>query len=328
VTAPIFQILDDAHDNVRLALSWCVDARRATEGLVLIRGLAPLWMWVGMPVDGRRWVEAMLDLAAASVETMDVPPALHAQALMLGGGIASMDGDYVKARTFSEASVALWRTLGDNAGLALALPGLTHQLLVRGDFEQAEAVQDEALALARADGDPFILSGVMINYGRLALAHKQYERAAAYLRDSLPISRTVERTTYRSFAMVRALVLLGRAESKLGRSNEATLLFKQALAEMRESGLGGFWLGYCLDWIAAHLATRGDATRAAQLLGAADRHWRAIRMSRPPLFQVEHDEEVRAVQAQLDAAAFERAWDEGRAMDSASVFAFTLDDGS
>jgi hypothetical protein len=50
-------------------------------------------------------------------------------------------------------------------------------------------------------------------------------------------------------------------------------------------------------------------------------------MSRPRLFQVEHDEELSAVQAQLEAAAFERAWDEGGAMDSASVFAFTLDNG-
>ena len=34
-----FEVLDDAHDNVQVALRWMLEARRATEGLMLIRAL-------------------------------------------------------------------------------------------------------------------------------------------------------------------------------------------------------------------------------------------------------------------------------------------------
>jgi predicted ATPase len=116
LTAPVFDILDDAHDNVQLALKWWLDSRRATEGLVLIRALVPLWHWRAVRPGGLRWVEATLDLAA---ETPGVPPALHAQALMFGGMLAQMQAGAARARAFLEASVKAWRTLGDRVGLAV-----------------------------------------------------------------------------------------------------------------------------------------------------------------------------------------------------------------
>jgi hypothetical protein len=48
------ETLDAVHDNVRVALKWWLDARRTTEGLVLIRALGPLWAARGIPADGRR----------------------------------------------------------------------------------------------------------------------------------------------------------------------------------------------------------------------------------------------------------------------------------
>jgi predicted ATPase len=92
LTAPFIETLDAVHDNVRVALKWWLDARRTTEGLVLIRALGPLWATLGIPPDGRRWVEGVLDLAAPKemAECAGAPPdrnsdpvplALRAQAL-------------------------------------------------------------------------------------------------------------------------------------------------------------------------------------------------------------------------------------------------------
>jgi hypothetical protein len=39
----LFQTLHDAHDNVQLALTWWLDTRRVTEGLMLIGALGTLW---------------------------------------------------------------------------------------------------------------------------------------------------------------------------------------------------------------------------------------------------------------------------------------------
>ena len=92
LATPVWETLEEIHDNVRGALTWWLDARRATEALVLLRALSQLWIGRGVPVDGLRWFEAVLDLAAATGEVDRdrvpdrpsaemVPPALHAQAL-------------------------------------------------------------------------------------------------------------------------------------------------------------------------------------------------------------------------------------------------------
>jgi hypothetical protein len=76
---------------------------------------------------------------------------------MFGGTIARMKGDFITACAFHEDSVALWRSLGDQIGLAQALANLGLTLLDTGELAQAKVVLGEALALARATGDPFAL---------------------------------------------------------------------------------------------------------------------------------------------------------------------------
>jgi predicted ATPase len=148
LTTPVFEVLDSIHDNVRSALKWWLGVGRVTEALVLLRALCHLWIARGIPVDGRRWVAAVLDLAAATAPAHDggaprlpsarmIPPALHAQVLMFSAGIAEMQDDHEAARGAIHASIQLWRTLDDEVGLAQALNGLGFVLFRAGDFEAA-----------------------------------------------------------------------------------------------------------------------------------------------------------------------------------------------
>jgi non-specific serine/threonine protein kinase len=324
LTTPVFGILDDINDNVQLALSWWLETGRANEGLQLIRALAPLWMWVGLPVDGPRWMKAMLDLAA---NTFGVQPALYAQALTLGGIVAQMEADTVGSRTLLERSVALWRPLDDPVGLAMALANLGFDHVAAGEFGQAEAILSEALALARVGGEVFTLSHAYGDLSRLAYARQQYDQAAAYAHENLSLGRMIERASYRTFAVIWALVTLGNAELKLGSTNAALSRFKEALATVRESAYPGFMLALCLDGMAAALCASGDALCAAQLFGAADMHWEAIGVARGMLVE-QRDDDLRAVEAQLGEVAFRRACNEGRAMDSERAVSVVLDEGA
>jgi non-specific serine/threonine protein kinase len=321
LTAPVFGILDDAHDNVQRALSWWLETGRATEGLQLIRALAPLWMWVGLPVDGPRWMKAMLDLAA---NTFGVQPALYAQALTLGGIVAQMEADAAGSRTLLKRSVALWRPLGDPVGLAMALANLGFDYVAAGDFEQADASLREALALAKVGGEVFTLSHTYGDLARLAYARRQYRGAAAYAHENLTLGRTIERASYRTFAVIWALVTLGNTELKLEATDAALSRFKEALATVRESAYPGFMLALCLDGMAAALWQSGDPLCAARLFGAADRHWQTIGVARGMLVE-RRDDEVRAVEAQLGEVAFWRAWNDGRGMDSERAVSVALD---
>jgi len=123
LTAPVFDTLDEAHDNIRIALRWWLDTRQASRRLVLLRALGPPWMWRGIAFDGRRWFEEVFDLAGSSRDEPGVGGPVHAHAVFFGGFIARKQGDYDTARALAEASVAMWRPLGDPGGLAQALVG-------------------------------------------------------------------------------------------------------------------------------------------------------------------------------------------------------------
>ena len=45
----VMPTVEEAQDNVRIALRWCLDAQRATEGLGFIRALYPLWGYAACP---------------------------------------------------------------------------------------------------------------------------------------------------------------------------------------------------------------------------------------------------------------------------------------
>jgi non-specific serine/threonine protein kinase len=316
-----FQILDDAHQNVQLALKWWLDSRRAIEGLELIRALGPLWIWVGVPTDGLRWMEATLELA----DSVAVPPALRAQALMATGPIALLQGEHARHSAVLEASVALWRVLRDPAGLSQALTPLALGYAARQELDRAREALGESLELARSVGDGFLISGPLMFLGMIAYAEDDYQRASAYLREALDASRSVNRASYRAITTIRSLVLLGHAASKRGEREQAMSRFAEALVYMREIGLGGRMLGYCLDSIAAEFGRSGDIQRAAVLFGAADVHWRRMRAQRLPVAEPDHAEELHAVRVQLGEAAFLEAWRTGRSMDMPHVFDMAID---
>ena len=66
--------------------------------------------------------------------------------------------------------------------------------------------------------------------------------------------------------------------------------------------------------------------RAALLLGAAESQWRRSGARHFPIEESSHNDDVRAVRAACGHDRFARAWEEGRSMDMARVFAYALDE--
>jgi len=159
-----------------------------------------------------------------------------------------------------------------------------------------------------------------------ALSGGQYERAAVLLYESIAVGQTVERASQRELALIRSLVWLGRVESERGATDTAISVFREALAHMRESGVTGFLLAFCLAWMADALARIGEPAHAARLFGAAEGQLRRVGMKPNPVMQVSPTDGKSALQRQLGPDAFERAWNQGYVMDTARVFAYTLDE--
>jgi tetratricopeptide (TPR) repeat protein len=317
-TRGVIETLEDAQDNVRVALMWWLHAGRVTEGLRLICALGPLWIVRGVPSDGRPWVEAMLDLAERNSDA--VSPALRANALLYGGVSARIQGDFTTARAFYETSVAIYRTLDDDLGLVYGLTGLGQIWTYMGEFEPAAEALNEAIAVARVAGDPPAISTALACLGTLAYFQRDRDRATEILRECLALARTEQRSDNRRFSIGRALSLLGRTLSEQGKYGEAIEAFEEALAGP-EALAAGWILSLLLDWTAAIFGATGEPLCAARLMGAADVQWLASGAVR---FDLLYERDLRAVKAQLPAEAFAEAVAQGRAMTADEAIAHAL----
>jgi predicted ATPase len=136
--------------------------------------------------DARRMNEESLALFRQLGDRWAVGQLLNNQAC-----IASDQGDYAEARALLEESLFIRRQLGDKAGLALSLNTLADVVLDEGDYAAARPLLDESLVIARELGDQTAIAYLIEDYGGLAAAEAQPERAlrlagfAAALRETI-----------------------------------------------------------------------------------------------------------------------------------------------
>jgi non-specific serine/threonine protein kinase len=144
--------LEQAHDNIRAALTWAFESAaepsgRVDLGLRLTSALYRFWQGQGHLGEGVAWLERGLSGAAA-------PEArVRAKALNILGWLINQQGRHQQAMVALQESVALYRALGDSQGMAFALDSLGDVAWLQGDFEPARAYYQESLALCRELGN-------------------------------------------------------------------------------------------------------------------------------------------------------------------------------
>jgi len=226
--------LDAEHDNLRAALGWALDADPQIA-LRLARGLGWFWFLRGYLNEGRSWLDSTL---AASGEPGPIHVGAYAAAGRLarhlgdyGGAIALLERSLALARTFqdrraealalhelgalaglaegdavreaalTEASLALWRELGDAWGTARTLNNLGYEAYLQGDFDRAVSLLDEGVTLARAAGDRSALGYVLDSRGVLAEAQGELERATELYREALAVAQQAGNPLVEAFAL-------------------------------------------------------------------------------------------------------------------------------
>ena len=125
--------LEAEHDNLRAALGWAREQNAAETALRLTGALWRFWYTRGYLSEGRRWLDqalAMVEVGlpvlhaeagarpSADAQMQKTSMAVRAKALTGAGGLAYAQADYAPAQTCYEASLALFRELGDRRGIA------------------------------------------------------------------------------------------------------------------------------------------------------------------------------------------------------------------
>jgi non-specific serine/threonine protein kinase len=290
------------------------DPARATR---MAAALWPYWYVRGRATEGRVRLAAVLRLPGDPGLTP-----VRALALLGSGQLAISQGDYAAARACAADSTTLYRSLGDDRGLAEALLVAGFAARVEQDHPAATRLLTEALTTARAAGHSFMTAAALHHLGLMAAdTGEDIHDARHLLQESLE--------TYRELGLSRfqALLLLALADLALrhGDAHEARSLLHESLQlmlQVRERlGVQGV-----LDAIARLALEDGDHGQALRLAGAAA-HLRALHGSREwPAVERRRAAWLAVARSMLPPAAAAAAWDEGQAMsqDQATSIALAL----
>ena len=217
-------VLERELDNVRAALEWSEDADRVT-GLRLASALWLFWFLRGRLSEGRGRLEGFLATAEASRNA-------RAKALFAAGFLAQSQGDYDAALAMHQESAAIYRELGDRAGIGLALFGLGRVAYEQGKPGAARELLDESLTIAREIKDETAIGLRVTSLANAALDASDLARARALFDEGLSRWRRLGGRQ----GVAYALSGLGDVLRAEGDVAAARPLYEEALAIQR--GLG------------------------------------------------------------------------------------------
>lgn len=313
--------LEEEHNNLRAALRWALGTGPETKERphrdreAALRVGAAVWRfwWThGHLNEGRRW----LKLALATHGQEGVQPAtpaadahIRAEALRGGGILAWDQGDYAEARVLLEESLALSRRVGDKQGIADSLNNLGLVVQDEGDPAAAESLFQESLAIRREIGDNRGISTSLNNLGKLARQQGDYVEARALLQESLALDR--ELGSQRGVATV--LYNLGTVANAQEDYAGARGHFSESLQLYRDLG-DKRGIVECLEGLAVTTAGLGQLKRSIRLLAAAETLRHAIGAPPSPSERYTRESVSAATREQLEPAAWQEAWENGRAM--------------
>ncbi len=304
------------HDNLRAALEWQLASDHpGPDGLELAARLHWLWLKRAHIAEGQRWLERALARSHAA------SPARRAQALLALGSLVFMQGDFERAQSLLEESVALARSTGEHSIAALALGVRLLAAAEHGDAAGAARLAADAGAAARRSGIPW-LECFSLSYeayealhaGDVDRAGELHEKVLALLRGQGEI-----------WSMGIALFDLALLRVVQQRPAEARALCGEAIALGRRLG-DQRTIAWCLGVLAGADAVEGRAARAARLRGAMESVLDRIGAPVQPTYNTWiGDRCFGAVQEALGTRGYEQALAEGGAMSLSQALELTAD---
>ena len=298
-----WQELEAEHDNFRAALDWSRDHGAVDLQLKLVGGLAYFWATSDHLREGdARLGEALRDAGGA-------PATLRAKALAGVSRVAHSLGDYERMRASAQASVELFRGLGNEPWMAMSLNHLGIALSNLGDIDGGIACHEENAAISRRLGDSLRLSSALNNLGYCLLRRGRHDDARSLFEEGLAVSRAVEHRTAESVMLGN----LGLAALLEQQPEEALGHFAAALEIDTELGYTEGVI-YGIVGLAAVLAGTDSPEDAAMLLGTAHAAGKASAVELEPLEHSLHGRVTAELRDALGAAGFAAAHAAGQAL--------------
>jgi tetratricopeptide (TPR) repeat protein len=295
-------------DNVRLALRW-FDEQGEIEALLGLSSLLyGLWLAHGQYRDGLRWLERALERSSHTASAGRV------QALVAAGMLATYQGDYAHAATFSDEGLRLARESADPllVGQALTIAGFLGYR--RGDYGPAEELLGEGYVRLSelADSVPGARADTgfaLLSIGSITLAQEQFDRAEGHLQGALERFQLAGN----DWGIGEAHDALAAVSYCTGNCARAARLYAQSLDQARHVG-DPLLLESSLHGLAGVAAESGLPEQGARLLGASERIILSLGAPAYPRDQPVRARAIAALRNALGPAQLEAAREAGGAL--------------
>ena len=284
--------IDAEIENLREAMR---TAKRTGDAETLARvagGLWEFWFGRGYLTEGRIW------LAEALSYREEIAPATLVELLLGAGALAHAQGEDPLAQKYLLDALATARQADDKPGLAMALCLLAIGARDQGDYARATSLFEESLAISGAIGDAWKTTLALNAYAVLHQRQGEHGLAASRVKESADLARSVGDqwgtaqafsnmahlahrqghyseaiTLYEESVEIRrqlgdrlgeagTLTNLGRIAARLGDADRAIALHEQALAIARPLG-DRRGTATALDNLGLARLRRGDVDQAA-----------------------------------------------------------------
>jgi predicted ATPase/transcriptional regulator with XRE-family HTH domain len=237
-----------------------------------------------------------------------------------GRGALLQEGNYMQARSHLEQSLVLFRGLGDLWYIAQVVIDLGLVAVYQEDYSSARAWYEEGLTLARTLKDRGLIATALNNLGEVARCQDDDERAAMLYAKSLQLHEDLGNKP----EIPRLLHNLGYVALHRGDIALASMYFQDSLDRFVQLGMRR-GIAENLAGLAAMSAVSGRAAEAARLWGAAEALHETVGTPVWPADRREHLRYQEIARVQLDAAAWQAAWQEGRSNPMAQHAVLSMD---
>jgi predicted ATPase len=356
--------LDAEYDNLRTALEWGME-NDVDKVLRLGGALHVFWERHGYEVEGRHLMNEVLarlkTFPPADGEAARKWIMYQAKALNAIGFLGFGQGDNLGSLKAFEDSTNLLRQIGEKRMLAQALTYIGMARAFLGDKEAAYAATEEAVALAREVGDKVILGGALSNMaGVISITQSDLKRMRPYAEEGIQLlkesgSHWIVAMTVFGFGLFTAMQgnytearsqfeaciplftelrdrhrlamvhsELAHLERRQGHFAQAKPLYRETIQEWQKIGHRAA-IAHELECFAFIAKAQEEDQRAAHLFGAAEILRENINIPMMPTERPEYDREVNDLRANMDEAAFAKAWAEGRAMTMEQAIEYALE---
>jgi non-specific serine/threonine protein kinase len=304
------------HENIRATLAWSLgDGRDYAElGLRLASYLEYFWFFTGHGREGEEWLRRALEIAR------DAAPEVRANALAGLSMLLGHRGTLEESKVCAREALRLYTEAGDRVGRARSLMWLSHAMMDNPrEREEAVALCEEVLVVFREVDDKPCVALALNVLGEILRMDGDYEGAKGVYEECLALCREIGNKRREGMMLVN----LGYVAQHQGDYGLAEAYFRGAIILFGELGLKFFVVLSIADHSGPALAKQ-QPERAVRLLGASEALCEAMGVAQQPVDQVEIDRYLADAREQLDEAAFQAAWEEGRAMSLEEAVGYAL----